>query len=185
MEDFSYYFTKYATDKHPTYTPVYNDYFGPRRNDCVNLLEIGIGTLGPGDSSMGAWKNLYRSEYKPGASLRAFKEYFQNGKIYGIDIQPDCVVEEDRIKTFLFDARNKNLCDEHLLDIKFDFIIDDSDHHADSQIKTFENMFPRLNANGVYILEDLLSPEDIRAYLETKPHQYIFRDRLVVITPKL
>lgn len=184
-QDFSYYFSKHLTDKHINgYTPAYNDYCAPRKNDNISLLEIGIGTLHPTKSCMISHQYWTYKEYKPGASLRAFKEFFPNGKIYGIDTQSDCMVEEDRIKTFMFDSRIPEMCDEHLKDMKFDFIIDDGDHTYTSQIKTFENMFSRLTQNGVYILEDLESPNELREYFETTPYQFTFRNRLIVITAK-
>jgi hypothetical protein len=37
----------------------------------------------------------------------------------------DCMFEEDRIKTFLFDSTNMNECNAALGDLTFDIIIDD------------------------------------------------------------
>ena len=93
--------------------------------------------------------------YKPGASLRAFRDFFETGMIFGGDIQPDCMFEEERIKTLLFDSTNEDQCNEALGDIKFDIIIDDGLHIAAAQLKTFQNLWHRLNSGGYYIIEDI------------------------------
>jgi len=179
--DISYYFEKYQTDKRVNgYSNVYNDVFTPQRDRGINLLEIGIGTLNPTHSNMRFWKDIHPS-YLPGASLRAFKEYFPNGCIYGVDIQPDCMVNEERIRCFLLDSTNKIKCDEAFYGTLFDFIIDDGDHNYLSQIKTFENFFGKLKYGGTYILEDLESPDKLMEYFNTLPYQHELRDRVIII----
>ena len=177
-----YYFEKYLSDKGENgYSNVYNEVFSPRRNHFIRLLEIGIGTLNPTHSNMLFWKEKH-PEYKPGASLRAFKDYFPNGVIYGIDIQSDCLISEDRLVTSLLDSTDKISVDENLFAIKFDFIIDDGDHNYHSQIKTFENFFGKLGTGGIYILEDLESPEKLLEYFGySNRFHYEFRDGLIII----
>jgi len=180
-KDINYYFDKYLSDKSINgYGNVYNDYFSPRINDEITLLEIGVGTLNPTPYNMLFWKERYET-YLPGASLRAFRDYFPNGKIYGVDIQPDCKIREERIETFIFYSTDKEACEKELYWLTFDFIIDDGDHYYVNQIKTFENIFPRLKPGGVYILEDLESPDELRKYFEQTTHDFEFRDRLIII----
>ena len=180
-KDINYFFEKHLSDKAENgYGNVYNDYFTPRRNDEISLLEVGIGTLNDSHSNMLFWKDRYES-YLPGASLRAFRDYFYNGMIYGVDIQPDCFIREQRIRTFLFNSTDKEACEKELYWLTFDFIIDDGDHNYNSQIKTFENLFPRLKTGGVYILEDLESPDELRKYFEQTNYDFEFRDRLITI----
>ena len=176
MDNISYYFEKYLSDKSVNgYSEIYDEVFHSRRNENIKLLEIGIGTLNNTESNMLFWKDKYY-DYLPGASLRAFRDYFPNGQIYGIDIQPDCLINDDRIRTYLFNSTVKSLCDAFLFDKTFDFIIDDGDHHSDAQIKTFENLFPRLNSGGVYIIEDLAFPDDIRKYFTNSNYTHSFRN---------
>ena len=144
----------YGSDKNLNeYTPIYQSIFHPLKNNNINLLEIGIGTLIPNVPSSMVGYGL--GEYKPGASLRAFKDFFPNGKIYGGDVQKDCMFEEDRIKTFLFDSTNAEECNFTLNDLTFDIIIDDGLHEAQAQLNTFSNLFPRLNSGGYYFIEDI------------------------------
>ena len=51
------------------YTKPYYAYFSPLKNKDITLLEIGI---------------------KEGASIRMWRDFFINGKIYGIDINDTC-----------------------------------------------------------------------------------------------
>ena len=178
----NYYFEKYLSDKGENgYSDIYDEIFSSRRNDFVTLLEIGIGTLNPTNSNMLFWKNAHPG-YLPGASLRAFNDYFfPHGFIYGIDIQPDCMITDGRIKTYLINSTDKITVDEEFFCIKFDFIIDDGDHNYLSQIKTFENFFGKLAINGVYILEDLESPDKLREYFSQTKFNYEFRDGLILI----
>ena len=37
----------------------------------------------------------------------------------------------------------------------FDIILEDGDHNPCAQVKTFENFFPYLNIDGLYIIEDV------------------------------
>lgn len=175
-DSISSYFEKYQSDKAVNgYSGIYDEIFASRRNDDIKLLEIGIGTLHNTESNMLFWKREHL-DYYPGASLKAFRDYFINGRIYGIDIQLDCAIIEENIFSFIFNSTDKSLCDFFLSGLSFDFIIDDGDHHSDSQIKTFENLFPKLNPGGVYVIEDLAFPQDIKNYFATKDYNCDFRN---------
>jgi len=181
MDPIEFYFEKYLSDKGENgYSNVYNDVFSPRRNECINLLEIGIGTLSPTHSNMLFWKDKHL-EYLPGASLRAFRDYFPKAAILGIDVQPDCMIKDERIATYLVNSTDKISCDEIFNGYWFDFIIDDGDHNYLSQIKTFENFFGKLYPNGVYLLEDLESPDELVKYFSTTKFNWEMRDRMIII----
>lgn len=156
----------YGSDKNTSgYTPIYHSIFHPLKNKQLNVLEIGIGTLTPEvpSSMVGYGAN----HYKPGASLRAFRDFFINGNIYGGDVQKDCMFEEERIKTFLFDSTDSDICDAVLGNLTFDIIIDDGLHEAQAQLNTFSNLFPRLNSGGYYFIEDVASHNPLQEQWET------------------
>lgn len=152
---------KYKSDKNAShYTPYYEKEFEPIRETVESFLEIGLGTIKQGaHSSMYDWKTnrvidgQTFAEYMPGASIRAFRDYFPNAEIYGGDVQEDTQFEEDRIKTFLFNSTNKTECDNMLGDIQFDIIIDDGSHNPNDQISTMRNLYHR--AKRFYIIEDI------------------------------
>lgn len=176
-----FYFIKYLSDKFESrYHFIYNDIFESNRDEKITLLEIGLGTLTHSPSNMIGWKNKNET-YQPGASLRAFRDYFINGLIYGIDMQADCMFSEDRITTFLFDSRDNYLCENNLNNLVFDYIIDDGDHLSESQIKTFENLYKRVKNGGYYFIEDVAFLEEVTAYFEKRNYDYEFHNRLLVI----
>ena len=80
---------KYGLDKNIAsgchdYISGYHSIFCDIRNDVKTLLEIGIGSVENGQMCNTYGKPL--PGYQTGNSLRCWKEYFPNAKIYGIDI---------------------------------------------------------------------------------------------------
>lgn len=154
MKTLSELIDEFGSDKNLSgYTPTYTDLFEPIRDKKINLLEIGIGTVIAGAQS--SMSNTQIQNYKPGASLRVWKEYFPNSLVYGGDIQKDTQFTEDRIQTFLFDSTNKTECDSTLKDMEFDIIIDDGWHAWKAQMDTITNLFSRVKVGGYYIIEDI------------------------------
>jgi len=149
-------FNKYQSDKDRNgYSHLYSVLFDSIKHKELNVLEIGIGTMK--ENACSSMKGYMPDSYKPGASLRAWNEYFINSRIYGADVQPDTQFEEDRIKTLLCDSTNPIVVNETMnkLNIKFDIIIDDGWHWDEAQKKTLVNFFPYLNDGGLYVIEDI------------------------------
>lgn len=143
----------FGSDKNlSNYTPTYEELFKYLRKVDLNILEIGIGSLAGGVSNM---NKTQIKDYKQGASLRVWKEWFQNGEVWGMDIAEDCMFEEDRIHTLLCDSTDKQKVDELLGDKKFWIIIDDGCHNVDYQIQTFQNLWDRVKDGGIYVIEDI------------------------------
>jgi hypothetical protein len=154
--DLSELFNKYGSDKDRNgYSPLYHTLFDKIKNNNLNILEIGIGSIIPDVPS--SMKNFGLDGYKPGGSLRAWRDYFVNSRIIGVDIQPDTQFSEERIETYLCNSIAqedvKNLMND--LKIEFDIIIDDGCHNGNSQIFTLNNFYPYLKQNGLYIVEDI------------------------------
>lgn len=147
----------YASDKHSQngYGPIYHALFKHLRNQPIALLEIGIGTVLPG-----VYCSMYGHDlpgYRPGASLRAWRDYFPHGSIHGIDVQPDTmIVDEPRITTALVDSSREDVVKAYLAAKDgFDVIIDDGAHIPELQVRTLRNFYPSLRSNGLYIIEDV------------------------------
>lgn len=138
---------------HPhTYADFYSLLFDHCRYDVKKVFECGIGTNNPNlPSSMGA-------QYKPGSSLRVWRDYFINAHIYGADIDKNILFEEERIKTFEVNQLNNLSIKKMWENIKienFDLIVDDGLHTYDAGVTLFENSYHKLKKNGLYIIEDV------------------------------
>lgn len=156
MNKLDFFIEKYGSDKKLSgYTEVYDLVFDCIRSKVKNLLEIGIGTLDPScPSSFVGNPSLY-PHYRPGGSLRAWRDYFPNSFVEGIDIGKDCLFEEDRIKTFIADSQDTELCNTIFENKTYDIIIDDGLHTAIGQLRTLRNFFHKVIDGGYYIIEDL------------------------------
>lgn len=102
------------------------------------LLEIGIGG---------------------GGSLEMWVKYFGEGsKVFGVDLDPDYVNYDYgnlKIRQTLGDQNNSGFWNEFINDNgNFDIIIDDGSHDSGHQITSLVSLFPYLNIDGTYIVED-------------------------------
>ena len=136
-------FNKYDTDKKMSfhnYTRQYDKLLNDFRDKPIKYLEIGV---------------------CHGGSVKAFRETFVNAIcILGLDINNDCKKYEN-IKNNIFveigDATNasfiNNITEKYG---SFDIILDDGSHTNRDVISSFELLFPLLNDNGLYIVEDTI-----------------------------
>jgi len=157
-------FNKYGSDKDRNgYSHLYSILFDGIRHKEMNILEIGVGTMVPNVCS--SMKGYMPDTYKPGASHRAWNDYFPNSKIYGVDIQPDTKFEENNIKTFLCSSVDRASVDQLMqdLNVKFDIIVDDGWHWDDAQKRTLVNFFPYLKDDGYYIIEDIYPGSELNS----------------------
>lgn len=155
------------------YADLYHILFWDKRDRVKTVLEIGIGT------NNDSLPSNMTSKGKPGASLRAWKDYFPNAMIYGADIDKDILFEEDRIKTFYVDQADRFSVAELISDIDqgFDFIIDDGLHEAHAQINLLESIYYKLNINGIYIIEDCINTyREVKNHLDGNGYEYIDAD---------
>jgi hypothetical protein len=154
-------FEKYKADKvatiHHDYSVDYYNTLAPYKDTYQNVLEIGIGNIPLMDVHVGGG-------YTPGASIRAWRDFFTNATIYAIDILEDVLFEEDRIKTYAADQSSttslqdfikKVKTDTNNKDFEFDFIIDDGSHNVEHQITSIHELSKSLKIGGLYIIEDI------------------------------
>lgn len=187
-------FDRWGTDKgHAQYPGVYECLFRNCREQVKAMLEIGIGTMLPGvHSSMHGYA---RPGYKPGGSLRAWRDFFVNATIYGLDVQPDTQLDDkDRIITRLCDSRNASAVRATMSTDgwprEFDIIIDDGSHLADDQLTTFANFFPFVKHQGLYIIEDVVGDnhqylsDHLAETLAYSPHFVLGPDNNMIVLLK-
>ena len=147
-------FQKYGTDKLVNgYAPLYHTLLDSRREQVRSVLEVGIGTMIPGvHSSMVGYAG---AGYSPGGSLRAWRDYFRNASVVGMDVQPDTQFSEERIQTVLCDSTDASAVQRAVGDKMFDFIVDDGSHVDVNQFSTLRNLYSRLRPGGFYVIEDI------------------------------
>lgn len=134
-----------------SYGNIYDNLFFRHRNKKLNFLEVGVGS-----SDMNI-KSSLPTNSKTGASLRAFKDYFNKANIFGIDIDPKTMFKENRINTFVVDQTSSNEVKNFFKLIKKSFfiIIDDGLHDYGANINFFHIAIKYLDKNGYYIIEDI------------------------------
>jgi hypothetical protein len=145
-------FEKHGSDKASHgYASVYARVLREIGHD-VDLLEIGLGTNRPAAvSTMGA-------SGKPGASLRAFRDFLPQARIYGADVDRSILFTEPRIRTAFvdqtalatFDAMTATLGCE-----AFDLIIDDGLHSSEANLNTTIFGLRALKNGGWLVIEDI------------------------------
>lgn len=99
-----------------------------------------------------------------GASERMWQDYFQQAKIVGVDIDPDCKqYESNRIHIEIADL-GKNETLQRLRDYHPTIIVDDASHLWSHQIKALFALFDVLPSGGIYICEDMETAANIEQY---------------------
>lgn len=147
-------FTKYGSDKATThdYYIIYFYMLQDKKSEQLQILEIGLGT-----NNIDVMSNMGRFG-KPGASLKAFRDFLPNAIIYGADIDKRVLFQEERIKTFFIDQTNievLNSVKEGFGKKKFDLIIDDGLHNSEANLNVIEFGLDLLAENGILVIEDI------------------------------
>ena len=130
----------YKTDKlEHGYTNIYEKYFESIRNQKLRVLEIGIAD---------------------GKSLLMWSDYFKNSTIIGVDIHKIDIEEKKLDRNNIKVHQGSQSDDKFINDIitqykNFDIIIDDGSHLKKDVIKSFHLLFPQLNNDGLYVVEDM------------------------------
>ena len=136
------YFSDKAHEARKGLADNYDKYFSKIKKKKLKILEIGIGG--------------HTMKDRGGSSLRALKRYFKNSQIYGIDLVDKSLHDRSFLKTLKGSQIDTKFLEE--INTKygpFDIIIDDGSHFVSHQKISFENLFPKLNYDGIYIIEDV------------------------------
>lgn len=135
------------------YTDVYEAYLEPLRELPINLLEIGLGVTGD------RWRSkIVHGRNTGGASVKMWRDYFANGRIYGIDVNEAAELDGERVRTFVADQGELDdlrALTEATGGIRFDVIVDDGSHRPDHQQVALGYLFDFLDPGGLYFIEDL------------------------------
>lgn len=142
---------KYPSDKLSahSYAPLYEELFEPYRESATAICELGI---------------------EHGQSLRAWRDFFPNAKIFGIDnCRSKMIYGEDRIQTFHADTTDR---DGFIQSIKglppIDIAIDDGGHVISCQLFAVAALWSKLKPGGLLIVEDIAKPEYLALFAAFK-----------------
>ena len=99
-----------------------------------------------------------------GASERMWRDYFQQARIIGVDIDPRCKqYEGGRIQIEIADLGDIETL-KRLREYRPAIIIDDASHLWSHQIKALFTLFDALPSGGIYILEDMETAANAEQY---------------------
>lgn len=144
---------RYGSDKGSAkhrYSELYQLLFLPYRMRAINFLEMGLMIGGP---EHGHSKDRATTD---APSVRMWLDYFPKARIHGLDISDFSWLKHPRF-TFVrcdMDAR-ENIRDAVAPLPAMTIIVDDASHASHHQQNAFLELFPRLAAGGLYIIEDL------------------------------
>jgi hypothetical protein len=129
---------QYGAEKHQLYLKHYERHFKSLAERHINLLELGV--------------------YK-GGSLLQWRDFFQNGRIVGLDLHPVYIDDSTgRTRTYVGDQRDLQLLERIASECApdgFDIIIDDASHLAAFTKISFWYLFTNhLKPGGYYVIED-------------------------------
>ena len=150
---------KHCSDKgHPNINNAWHNYTLYYTQRFKNIKPKRIFELGLGSNNPNIPSNMGPSGV-PGASLYGWSEYYPDAKVYGADIDYECLFSTEKIKTFYCDQTKpssiKHLWAQYELLEGFDIIIDDGCHTFDGIVIFFENSIHKLNPGGYYCIEDI------------------------------
>lgn len=149
-------FRKYGSDKSTKhdYYLIYEYILKEKKEDKLNIFEMGLGT-----NNVTIPSNMSK-EGKPGASLRAFRDYLPNAQIFGADIDSKILFTENRIETFFADQKKPEtltrLIENTRIPKEFDLIIDDGLHTPTANFNTIKKLIPLLKIGGFMAIEDII-----------------------------
>ncbi|MEO6654868.1 MAG: class I SAM-dependent methyltransferase [Pyrinomonadaceae bacterium] len=159
MESLEQISLKYQTDKSVLvhYLRNYEKYFANLREQEVKLLELGV---------------------LDGGSLLMWRDYFPNGMIAGLDINPVTIDDTTR-RVRLYQGKQedhgilKQIADE-VAPNGFDIVIDDCAHIGSLSRRSYRYLFDNhLKSGGFYVIEDWGT-----GYWDTRPDGARYRDRV-------
>jgi hypothetical protein len=119
------------------YFEIYDRHFARFRGRPVHILEFGVAQ---------------------GGSLQMWRHYFgPEARIVGVDINPACrQLEGEGVRIVIGDQGDRPFLRSLAASLPpIDILIDDGGHTMRQQIATFEELYPQVAPDGVYLCEDL------------------------------
>ena len=145
-------FDEYQSDKSTThnYHLLYG-YILENRPEVKRVFEVGLGT-----NNTDIVSHMGRSG-RPGASLRAFRDFLENAQIFGADLDRRVLFTEQRIQTYYVDQTDEASFEAlgKQLPSSFNLMIDDGLHSPNANLRSLKFFLPRLCVGGWAVIEDI------------------------------
>ncbi len=124
------------------YTPFYHALLAPWRERPLRFLEIGVGGYDMRDAG--------------GSSLRMWADYFPEATIVGLDFHEKAFERPARVILEQGSQDDPAVLERlHQRHGPFDVVVDDGSHLPAHIVASFQNLYPRIAADGIYIVEDV------------------------------
>jgi len=134
------------------YSPAYSSILSRLGSSNLHILEIGLGT-----NNLDTMSNM-GADGKPGASLRAWRDFCLDSSVIGCDIDERILFNEPGIKTFQLDQTSESSwrkLKSEIKNSKFDLIIDDGLHSPLANLQTILAVEDLIAPRGVIVIEDI------------------------------
>ncbi|MBY0293867.1 class I SAM-dependent methyltransferase, partial [Patescibacteria group bacterium] len=154
-------FKSYGSDKSGKhdYYRLYAHLLKDKRELPISIFEIGLGT-----NNMDVPSNMGKYG-KPGASLRAFRDWAPHANVHGADVDDRVLFEEERIKTYYLDQTKPDTLHtiaQNFTPNSFDLVIDDGLHNSWANLNTLEWALGLIKDDGHFVIEDV-----VEKYIDT------------------
>lgn len=135
-----------AHDYHKVYGPIFS-----RIGSVRALFEVGLGT-----NNEDVVSNMTYSG-TPGASLRAFRDFLPQARLFGGDIDKRILFSEERIETYFVDQTDPTTFEGlPIPDTGLDLVIDDGLHAPAANITVLNFALRALRPGGWVVIEDII-----------------------------
>lgn len=121
-------------------------------NQAMHVMEIGLGTNNTDTpSNMGKFG-------RPGASLRAWRDYSKKSDVIGLDIDGRVLFTEERIRTYQLDQTDNNSWETLSRSVEsnsINLLIDDGLHSPEANLKSLIHGPRYISKGGFLVIEDI------------------------------
>jgi len=172
---------RHGSDKfgsHHNYTTLYFQIFEDIKDQELSILELGLGS---NDLNI---KSNMSGAGTPCGSLRAWREFFINSRVFGADIDDKILINENRISTYACDQTSKESIENlwNNINCEVNIIIDDGLHEFEANKNFFMHSIQHLKKGGIYVIEDIRN-EDLQLFndfLFSQKENYEYADLVAI-----
>lgn len=147
-------FDRHGSDKasNHNYHLLYAWIIANLENEALHVMEIGLGTNNTDiPSNMGEFG-------RPGASLRAWRDYSKQCEVIGLDIDGRVLFTEERIRTYQLDQTDNyswEMLSSSVESNSVNLLIDDGLHSPEANLKSLIHGPRYISKGGFLVIEDI------------------------------